>query len=66
MAKKPDSNETAAKMVRKLTDQEETLPANLEAAWERWIAGVQKVDERAKTLLRAAFEAGVEAARNTR
>jgi hypothetical protein len=44
---------------------EQPLPADLEAAWEQWIAGIQKVDTRAKTLLRAAFEAGAEAAQKT-
>ncbi|MEM1098125.1 MAG: hypothetical protein AAGH92_04985 [Planctomycetota bacterium] len=39
---------------------EEPLPAELEAAWERWSKGIGKVDTRAMTLLRAAFEAGWE------
>ena len=42
--------------------QARNLPPDLEAAWAEWIKGVQKVDERAKTLLRAAFEAGADAA----
>jgi len=37
------------------------MPADLEAAWAEWSKGVKNVDERAMTLLRAAFEAGAEA-----
>jgi hypothetical protein len=37
------------------------LPADLEAAWKAWSAGVGKVDERGMALLRAAFEGGVDA-----
>ena len=44
---------------------EDWLPADVELAWETWIAGVAKIDERTRTLLRAAFEAGAEAARTT-
>jgi hypothetical protein len=35
----------------------------LEAAWAEWSRSVRQVDERAMTLLRAAFEAGWEAGR---
>jgi hypothetical protein len=42
------------------------LPAGVEAAWEAWIAGVGKVDARAKLLLRAAFEVGVEAGKKSK
>lgn len=58
-----DPNTEAARIVRDATQTDETLPPDLEAAWAEWIKGIQKVDERARTLLRAAFEAGVEAAR---
>jgi hypothetical protein len=51
-------NETAAR-------HSEPLPADVEAAWAAWSAGVGKVDERGMALLRAAFEAGVEAARGS-
>jgi hypothetical protein len=34
------------------------LPADIETAWAKWSAGIQKVDERGMELLRAAFEAG--------
>ena len=61
---KPDPNEAAARVVRAVTAKhEQPLPADVEAAWSAWIAGVQKVDERTKALLRAAFEVGVEAGR---
>jgi len=48
-------NETVAR-------HSEPLPAGVEAAWAAWSAGVGKVDARTMALLRAAFEAGVEAA----
>jgi hypothetical protein len=58
----PDPNENAARIVagseaRAAAD----TPAELEAAWREWSSHIQKVDERALTLLRAAFEAGFEA-----
>ena len=56
----PDPNVNAARIVRESTESQEKLPADLEAAWEEWSKGIQKVDERAITLLRAAFEAGYE------
>lgn len=66
-AKKPDVNQNAARVVSETAARSEgKLPADLEAAWERWSAGVGKVDARAMALLRAAFEAGAEAAKNSR
>ena len=56
-----DPNEAAADLLRKATGEDEPLPPDLEKAWEAWIRSIQNVDERARTLLRAAFEAGVEA-----
>ena len=56
-----DPNTEAARVVREATDEGNPLPADLEAAWSEWIKGIQGIDERARTLLRAAFEAGVEA-----
>jgi len=41
---------------------EEPLPADLEAAWEQWSRAIAGVDKRGMLLLRAAFEAGAEAA----
>ena len=56
----PDPNENAARIVVESTAAAE-LPADIEAAWAQWSVGIQKVDERGMTLLRAAFEAGYEA-----
>lgn len=58
----PDPNVNAARIVGQSTASE-SLPADLEAAWAQWSAGILNVDERAMTLLRAAFEAGWEAGR---
>ena len=62
---KPDANQNAARIVGQSTASSETsLPADdVEAAWETWIAGVGNVDTRAKALLRAAFEVGIEVGR---
>ena len=57
----PDPSENAAQIVGQATGDQSTPPADLEAAWLAWSAGIQKVDERGMTLLRAAFEAGWEA-----
>lgn len=66
MADQPDANQTAARIVRESTAPHATdLPADIEAVWAEWSKGVGKVDERAMTLLRAAFEVGVEAGRGT-
>lgn len=56
-----DPNTEAARIARLAAGEDEPLPAEIEAAWEAWIGSIQGVDERAKTLLRAAFEAGWEA-----
>ncbi len=58
-----DPNVNAARIVRESTQDQDKLPADLEAAWGEWFKGIQKVDERAMTLLRAAFEAGYEVGR---
>lgn len=59
-----DENETAARIVRETTARHsDPLPADLEAAWAAWSAGVGRVDARTMALLRAAFEAGAEAAK---
>jgi hypothetical protein len=60
---KPDPNEEAARILREVTSRQDELPAGLEAAWQAWSARIHSCDERTKTLLRAAFEAGVEAGR---
>jgi hypothetical protein len=59
----PDPNVNAHRIVAESTRDDSKLPADLEAAWAQWSAGVQKMDERGMTLLRAAFEAGFEAGR---
>lgn len=49
-------------MVREATnDSGDALSPGLEASWSEWIKGIHGIDERVRTLLRAAFEAGVEA-----
>lgn len=58
----PDPNENAARIVRESTGADNALPPDLEAAWAEWSKGIKGVDERGWTLLRAAFEAGAEAA----
>ena len=60
----PDSNVTAAKIVAGTEAREAIHPTDLETAWAGWSSNIQKVDERALSLLRAAFEAGYEAAQN--
>jgi hypothetical protein len=61
---KPDANQTAARVVQESTARHsDALPADLEAAWKAWSSGVGKVDARAMALLKAAFEAGAEAAK---
>ena len=58
----PDPNENAARIVAGSEARAaEHAPADLEAAWLEWSSHIQKVDERAMTLLKAAFEAGFEA-----
>jgi hypothetical protein len=57
-----DENQSAAGTIGKvIARHSEPLPADLEAAWTAWSAGIAKVDARTMTLLRAAFEAGAEA-----
>lgn len=58
----PDPNENAARIVAESTAGSEAMPADVEAAWQEWSSHIQNVDERGMTLLRAAFEAGYEAA----
>lgn len=57
----PDPNESSARIVGESTSEPDTLPADVEAAWAEWSKGIKNVDERGWELLRAAFEAGVEA-----
>jgi len=50
-----------ARVARETADKGNPLPPDLEAAWAEWIKGIQGINERARTLLRGAFEAGAEA-----
>lgn len=59
----PDPNITAHRVVRESTASADRLPADIEAAWLALSAHTQNVDERGRTLLKAAFEAGWEAGR---
>ena len=64
---KEDSSQSAARVVRAVADgHSEPLPADLEAAWQQWSKGSQKVAARGLILLRAAFEAGAGAAKALR
>jgi hypothetical protein len=42
----PDPNQNAARIVREATAAKDAIPADLEAAWAAWSAGIQKMDER--------------------
>lgn len=54
-----DPNEEAARVVRESTaNGEKALPGDLEEAWVIWSRGIKNVDQRTRTLLKAAFEAG--------
>jgi len=57
-----DASETVKRLKAKMAEHEQPLPADVEAAWEQWSKSIQKVDARGMALLRAAFEAGMEAA----
>lgn len=58
----PDPNDNAARIVAGPAAREASKTAgDLEAAWTDWSSHIQKVDERALSLLKAAFEAGYEA-----
>jgi hypothetical protein len=58
-----DPGETVKRLDAKMAEHEQPLPADVEQAWQTWSASIQRVDERGWALLRAAFEAGVEAGR---
>lgn len=62
----PDPNANAARIVKEaIAGTTDANPASVEAAWEQWAAHIQNVDERGRTLLRAAFEAGYESGRSS-
>lgn len=56
-----DENRAAYRAVKQSTGRQQPPAEGLEAAWYEWIASIQNVDARTRTLLRAAFEAGFEA-----
>jgi|GEM_PF-1329837 len=60
-----DPNQNAARIVGQAAGRDRPLPADVEAAWAEWSKGIKGVDERGWTLLRAAFEAGLEAGHNS-
>jgi hypothetical protein len=60
-----DPNEEAARVLCESTDRRDDLLSDIEGAWAAWSRRIQGVDERTRTLLRAAFEAGVEASRSS-
>ena len=65
-SKRSDTSQTAARIVAQtIAEHEKPLPAGIEAAWEAWSKGIT-VDARGKLLLRAAFEVGVEAAKESK
>lgn len=58
-----DPNKAASRIIKDLIGRDEQLPAEIEAAWHKWISGIKAIDDRVKTLLRASFEAGIAAER---
>jgi hypothetical protein len=58
MTRPADSNVNAKRVADEATGADDPLPADLEAAWAEWSKSIKNVDERTRTLLRAAFEAG--------
>ena len=62
--REPDFNQNAARIVSQSAGENpRPVAPEIEAAWQEWSKGIQKVDERGMALLRAAFEAGAETAR---
>jgi hypothetical protein len=62
-----DPNSNAARIARETAARgEQPLPPEIEAAWHEWSSCIQNVDQRALTLLRAAFEAGYSAKRSAK
>lgn len=57
----PDPNQNAARIVAESAGEQAGASGDMESAWAEWSSHLQKVDERALTLLRAAFEAGWDA-----
>ena len=60
--KNHDENEAAARVIREATKGSDELPETAEAAWADWARRIHGLDERTRTLCRAAFEAGAASA----
>jgi hypothetical protein len=54
----PDPNVNAVRIVGESAGPAQPVTGDVEAAWAEWSRQIQKVDERALSLLKAAFEAG--------
>ena len=57
---KPDADQPAGRPRPSSGDHDEVLAA-LEAAWERWVSGLEVGDAKLRSVLRGAFAAGYEA-----
>ena len=55
-----DPNVNAARIVHEATCREPEKHADADAAFEAWSASIHGLDERMRTMLRAAFDVGVE------
>ncbi len=66
MSRPLDPNKEAARIVRETTGRPDELPKDLEAAWKAWSSRIHACDERTMTLMRAAFEAGIDAGKRAR
>jgi len=61
MPKQPGDSTHPRGEPRRPNGGEDAVLASLEAAWERWVSGIEVADARLRSLLRAAFAAGYEA-----
>lgn len=61
MPKQPGDSTDPRGAPRQPNGGEDAVLAGLEAAWERWVSGIEVADARLRSLLRAAFAAGYEA-----
>lgn len=65
MPKQPGDSTRSRGEPRRPNGGEDAVLAGLEAAWERWVSGIEVADARLRSLLRAAFAAGYEAGHDT-
>jgi hypothetical protein len=61
----PDPNSSVARVIEETFGKPYEPPADVLRAWEAWSARIQRVDERTRELLRAAFLSGASAAGQT-